>query len=830
MYNIKYHLLKIFLFLSLIWTGQSLIAQQQTQDTTSSGEIEIIFQQKLRTVIKDGREVNHFQGDVVFKHDDVYIFCDTGTKEDKIIRAWGNVVIKQGDTLNIFSDRLYYDGDTKIADLERNVVLENRDQKLFTRKLKYDVANKVATYSVGATLTDDKTYLRSRRGNYYVRTSEAYFQDSVVVLDPEFSLKTDTLLFNSKTKIATFLAPTLITYDDSRIYTEAGYYELNNKYAVFNKNPQYLSESQRSKAEIIIYDGQAKEVQLINQAVFEEEDKVAKANTITFYETTDLVDLIGNARYREDKRTAEGDRMIYDRKSKQFRSPGRITINDPPQFLAADSIDFDNETGLGIAFGSVHWQDTAQNMQIFCEEARYNKSEDYIKAWGGRPLMVIEMDNDYLFVAGDTLLSYKIARIDLEASPKPTIVDSTLAMANTQDSLKNVDTPFQDSIILLSSDSHLKTNKDTTKSQASISDASSEANAKSAKRDNPREPDTDKKNNAPKNNPKNKQEERKVSESDLEKLYEHAPIIESDTAFVGYEALQEEKLRMKDSIPDSLLVGPYIPDSLRIEPDNRPDTIKMMLVYHDVKIYKDDMRGICDSLAFNTLDSIFSFYNKPVMWSDSIQFTGDTIAMIVKEKKIHRMDLLSNALILSSPNEVYYDQIRGKLINAHFKEGSIDNVLVTGNAETVYYVTDKDGAYNGVNSKQASRMRIFFEDKTMKNIRFYTKPDGKFIPMGKADHEGLKLAGFNWQMTMRPPSFESITDLEWIPWTLLIPEVEEEEPKDGETDHDADPENPDAEKEESDDIDPDLETLGKADEPKMENKEVLVRKNGNQEK
>lgn len=823
MYNMRYHLLKIFLFLSLIWTGQSLIAQQQVQDTTSSGEIEIIFQQKLRTVIKDGREVNHFQGDVVFKHDDVYIFCDTGTKEDKIIRAWGNVVIKQGDTLNIFSDRLYYDGNTKIADLERNVVLENRDQKLFTRKLKYDVANKVATYSVGATLTDDKTYLRSRRGNYYVQTSEAFFQDSVVVLDPEFSLKTDTLLFNSKTKVATFVAPTLITYDDSRIYTEAGYYELNNKYAVFNKNPQYLSESQRSKAEIIIYDGQAKEVRLINQAVFEEEDKVAKADTIIFYETTDLVDLIGNARYREDKRTAEGDRMIYDRKSKQFRSPGRITINDPPQFLSADSVDFDNETGLGIAFGSVHWQDTAQNMQIFCEEARYNKSEDYIKAWGGRPLMVIEMDNDHLFVAGDTLLSYKIARVDLEASPKSIIIDSTFALANTPDSLKNVDVPFQDSLDVL--DPHSKTKKDTAKSQASISDASSAANAESDKRDKPREPNTDKKDNTPKITPKNKQEERKVSESDLEKLYEHAPIIESDTAFVGYEALQEEKLRMQDSIPDSLLLGPFIPDSLRIEPDTRPDTIKMMLVYHDVKIYKDDMRGICDSLAFNTLDSIFSFYNEPVMWSDSTQFTGDTIAMIVKDKKIHRMDLLSNALILSSPNEVYYDQIRGKLINAHFKEGSIDNVLVTGNAETVYYVTDKDGAYNGVNSKQASRMRIFFEEKAMTNIRFYAQPEGKFIPMGKADHEGLKLAGFNWQMTKRPASFESITDLNWIPWTLLIPEVEEEEGdrKDGEKESEVI-------KEDSDGMDQNLETLGKTDDPKTENKEILVRKNENKQK
>jgi len=742
----KYQILLSLVATLLLTSGIKSFAQVPTvKDTTESGEIEILFQQKLRTVIKDGREINHFQGDVVFKHDDAYIFCDTGTKEDKIIRAWGNVVIKQGDTLNIFSDKLYYDGNTKIADLERNVVLENRDQKLFTRKLKYDVANKVATYQVGATLTDNKTYLRSKRGTYFARTSDAFFKDSVVVLDPEFSMKTDTLKYNTKSKIATFLAPTLITYDKSRIYTEAGFYEIDNKYAVFSKNPQYLSDQQRSRADTIYYLGMDKKVRLEGKAVFEEEDKIAKADTIIFFEETNIVELINNARYRETARTATGEYLIYDRGSKQFKSPKRVVISDPPQILEADSLDFDNDSGLGLAFGQIHWQDTAQKMQIFCEEALYNKSEDYIKAWGGRPLLAIEIDSQLLFVSGDTLLSYKIARADLNMEPVLAELDS---LENQEEDLIAMNT---------TSVQEVKPDKER------LTPIAEKSQSKDPKKAAPPGKQTAKK--------------KGIQDQELERLYEHTPIVEKDTSFVGFEAREKARLDSLNATVDTMSI-----DSLAIIPEletttTSPDTVKILLVYHDVKIYREDMRGVCDSLSFNTLDSIFTFFRNPIIWSDSTQFTGDTITMIVKDKKMHRMDLLTNALILSSPNEVYFDQIRGKIINAYFKDSGIDNVLVTGNAETVYYALDKEGAYNGVNSKQASKMRIFFQDKQMQNIRFYSNPAGRFYPMGKADHEGMKLKGFKWQMELRPEDFESITNLEWIPWDLLIPPPVEEDPE-----------------------------------------------------
>ena len=726
-----------------------LLAQKPliVQTPEENGEIEIIFQKKLRTVVIDGREINYFQGDVIFKHDDVYIFCDSGSKDDKQIRAWGNVVIKQGDTLNIFSDQLFYDGNTKIADLQRNVVLENLDQKLFTRRLIYDVGNKVATYTDGATLTDDKTYLRSKRGNFFVRTNEALFKDSVVVLDPEFSMKTDSLRFQTKDKIATFIAPTLITFEKSRIYTEAGYYDIKNKFASFQKRPQYLSDKQRSKARLIEYDGNLKEVKLYGEALFEEEERSARGDTILFFEQKDLVDIRGSALYLEGNKEVAGKRLLYDRKKKQFKSPDRVIISDPPQILEADSTDFDDESGLGIAIGQVHWQDTSQKLHVFCEEARIDKAKSYIKAWGGRPVLAVEVDNDWLFIAGDTLVNFKLTREEYELQKKyisPTIAEDSTVISEVQEG--SMDT--------LSTVSNLKANNEVASSQKSPTKSSTQ---KLPPRKTP----------APKS----------LTEKDLKKLYEPEPIMTKDTTFVGFETLRQtdevDSIRV-DSISNQINLADVDTG------DTSTDSIQVMLVYHHVQIFRENMRGVCDSLSFNTLDSIFTFYQNPIFWSDSTQFFGDTMNMQLKDKKVHQLDLLQNALIISTPNEVYFDQIRGRIINAFFKEGEIDNVLVSGNAETVYYAKEDDGTYTGVNSKQSSKMRIFFEEKEMNDIRFYDKPDGKFIPMSKADHAALQLKGFKWEWAIRPADKVDITTLKWIPWDIFIvldesPETDDDE-------------------------------------------------------
>ena len=79
-------------------------------------------------------------GNVSFRHDSVYMYCDSACYYDKVssFEAFGNVKMVQGDTLFLYGDRLYYDGLTQIAEMRCNVRMENRTTTLLTDSLNYD--------------------------------------------------------------------------------------------------------------------------------------------------------------------------------------------------------------------------------------------------------------------------------------------------------------------------------------------------------------------------------------------------------------------------------------------------------------------------------------------------------------------------------------------------------------------------------------------------------------------------------------------------------------------------------------------------------------------
>ena len=89
-------------------------------------------------------------------------------------------------------------------------------------------------------------------------------------------------------------------------------------------------------------------------------------------------------------------------------------------------------------------------------------------------------------------------------------------------------------------------------------------------------------------------------------------------------------------------------------------------------------------------------------------------------------------------------------------DGELDNLHVTGNAESVYYAQDDAGAFVGVNRLVASQIFFKFEQKQLAGIRLYSQPDGKLTPMGDIDHSTLRLEGFTWRDSIRPKTLEDL--------------------------------------------------------------------------
>ncbi len=206
---------------------------------------------------------------------------------------------------------------------------------------------------------------------------------------------------------------------------------------------------------------------------------------------------------------------------------------------------------------------------------------------------------------------------------------------------------------------------------------------------------------------------------------------------------------------DSLFMAADTLMSLTID-STSSDSSRLLIGYYDVRIYKSNLQAICDSLVYNTQDSLFFFYDDPIMWSDTSQFSADTMTMQLANNTIDRIFLRDNGLIVNSPDEFFFNQIQGKDITAIFDGENLRRMDVEGNAESVYYALDDDKAYVGVNKTICSEMILYFGNNQVDRIKFFEQPQGNFYPMQDADHEAMKLEGFYWETTRRPMQVEDL--------------------------------------------------------------------------
>jgi hypothetical protein len=75
-------------------------------------------------------------------------------------------------------------------------------------------------------------------------------------------------------------------------------------------------------------------------------------------------------------------------------------------------------------------------------------------------------------------------------------------------------------------------------------------------------------------------------------------------------------------------------------------------------------------------------------------------------------------------------------------------------------------------------MKITFADNQVSDIRFYTNPDGDFVPPHELKEENKKLEGFAWRINERPTKQEillSPTELEKFMEEKAIKEEEIQE-------------------------------------------------------
>lgn len=190
-------------------------------------------------------------GNVAFRHQGATLYCDSAHFYEKSnsFEAFNNVKMYQGDTLSLFSDYAFYDGNEMMCMARYNVVLKNRESTLYTDSLNYDRLYSVGYFFEGGKLVDGGSTLTSDWGEYNTETKQAVFNYSVKLKGPDYVITSDTLHYDTKTSTAHVLGPSDIYSGTSHITTEDGYYGTKTK-----KSQLYQRSIIRNQGRIIVGD------------------------------------------------------------------------------------------------------------------------------------------------------------------------------------------------------------------------------------------------------------------------------------------------------------------------------------------------------------------------------------------------------------------------------------------------------------------------------------------------------------------------------------------------------------------------------------------------
>ncbi len=165
------------------------------------------------------------------------------------------------------------------------------------------------------------------------------------------------------------------------------------------------------------------------------------------------------------------------------------------------------------------------------------------------------------------------------------------------------------------------------------------------------------------------------------------------------------------------------------------DTTNRFMAYDSVKIVRGEFASKNEITIYDRRREKITTYkkasvsDKPVLWYENSQLTGDSIIVRLNDKKINQIDVVGKGLVISQ-NEKYplrYDQIDGSRMKLWFADNELQKTEVFDNVLSFYYMYDSEEP-NGLVKASALNAQIDFKNKKIDKVRLFGDPKSEFHP------------------------------------------------------------------------------------------------------
>mgnify|MGYP003503513343 FL=1 len=411
-------------------SAQTFIEVQDSvvSDTASANEnfVYLLNADELRYSERVNPDAQVLVGNVVFRQDSMYMYCDSALffQEANSFNAYHNIRVEQGDTLFLYGDSLFYNGNTRILKIRDNVRIENTTMVLLTDSLNYERDAELGYFFAGGTLLDEENTLTSDYGQFHTPTKMATFMKDVFLESEDYNLSSDTLLYNTDLHTAYFVSPTEIISDETTIHTNNGNFNTDLKEAVL-----------LNRSVIIQKDGE--QTMVGDSIVFNEAEGQAEAfGNVEIRNYTDKLDVDGEYAYfnhQNDSAVVTGNALAIEYSTgdslyihadtfrlltfynatkdtvlyREMRAFNKVKAYRTDMQMVADSLVFNSiDTCLTLYKDPIVW---SENQQVLGEKISVYMNDSTID-WAhviGQALFVQQIDTiHYNQIAGREMKAY----------------------------------------------------------------------------------------------------------------------------------------------------------------------------------------------------------------------------------------------------------------------------------------------------------------------------------------------------------------------------------------------------------------------------------------